>query len=102
VLATLGPWLYHAVFPGWFGGASLMRCFAWSAIALVPLSYNRKRKGEPDWRTVVTSLASIVATVVLVPVRGMIGVVNAQVIRLTVAAVLGIADPTRREESLLG
>jgi hypothetical protein len=101
-LSSLGPGLYRAVFPDWFGGASLMHCFAWSAVALVPLSYYKKRKGEPDWRTAVTSLASIVATIFLVPVRGVIGVINAQVIRLTVSAVLGIADPTRREESLLG
>jgi len=101
-IATFGPGLYRAVFPGWFGGASLMRCFAWSAVALVPLSYYKKRKGEPDWRTAVTALASIVATIVLVPVRGVVGVVNAQVIKLMVASILGIADPTRREESLLG
>lgn len=102
VLSSVGPGLYRAVFPAWFGGAPLMRCFAWSAAALVPLSYYKKRKGDPDWRTAVTSLASIVATIFLVPARGVAGVINAQVIRLTVAAVLGIADPTRREESLLG
>jgi hypothetical protein len=94
--------LYQTVFPGWFGGAPLMRCCAWTAVALVPLSYNWPRKGEPDWRTVVMSLAGIAALIVLVPARGVRGVINANVIRLTVAATLGIADPTRREEQLLG
>ena len=49
-----------------------------------------------------TSLATIAAMIVLVPARGVVGVVNAHVLRLAIAAVLGIADPTRREDTLLG
>jgi hypothetical protein len=101
-IAFAGPAVYRALFPGWFGGASLVRCFAPFAFALVPLSYYRKRKGEPDWRTSVAALAGLAALAVLVPLRGTMGVIQASAVKLAVGAVLGIADPTRREEQLLG
>jgi hypothetical protein len=101
-LAVVGPSLYRALFPGWFGGASLVRCFAPYAFALVPLSYLRKRKGEPDWRTSVAAAAGIAALALLTPLRGIVGVIQASALKLTIGAVLGIADPTRREEQLLG
>lgn len=101
-IAFVGPAMYRALFPGWFGGASLVRCFAPYAFALVPLSYYRKRKGDPDWRTSVTAAAGLVALAVLVPLRGTVGVIQASAVKLGVGAVLGIADPTRREEQLLG
>lgn len=101
-IAALGPSLYRALFPGWFGGASLVPRFAPYAFALVPLSYLRKRKGEPDWRTSVAAAAGLAALVVLTRMRGIVGVIQASAVKLTVGAALGIADPTRREDQLLG
>ncbi len=101
-IAVLGPSLYRALFPSWFGGAALVPCFAPYAFALVPLSYLRKRKGEPDWRTSVAAAAGLAALAVLTRMRGIVGVIQASAVKLTVGAVLGIADPTRREEQLLG
>lgn len=101
-MAFVGPTLYRALFPSWFGGAGLVRCYAPFAFALVPLSYYRKRKGEPDWRTSVAATAGLVALTLLAPLRGIVGVIQASAIKLAVGAALGIADPTRREEQLLG
>ena len=101
-IAFVGPALYRALFPGWFGGAPLVRCFAPYAFALVPLSYYRNRKGEPDWRTSLAAAAGLAALAVLVPLRGIVGVIQASAVKLGVGAALGIADPTRREDQLLG
>ncbi|HSN30393.1 MAG TPA: hypothetical protein VLT45_29090 [Kofleriaceae bacterium] len=101
-IAVVGPLLYRALFPRWFGGAMLVPYFAPYAFALVPLSYLRKRKGEPDWRTSIAAAAGLAALAVLTRTRGIVGVIQASAVKLTVGAALGIADPTRREEQLLG
>jgi hypothetical protein len=101
-LVVVGPPVYRALFPDWFGGAALVRRFAPYALSLVPLSYCRKRKGDPDWRTSAAAAAGLVALALLTPLRGITGVIEASVVKLTVGATLGIADPTRRDEQLLG
>ncbi|MBV8763181.1 MAG: hypothetical protein JO257_38210 [Deltaproteobacteria bacterium] len=101
-ISFAGPSIYALIFPRWFGGAALVRSFAPYAFALIPLSHLRKRKGEPDWRTSVAAATALLALAVLVPQHGVVGVIEAGALKLFVGAVLGIADPTRREEQLLG